>query len=48
MLSLERFSGWAGILGNFLKNNERVRSWQNCGVEDTRTQGDALRRFLIC
>ena len=34
MLNLERFSGWAGILGFFcLFNNKRVRSWQNCGVE---------------
>lgn len=32
MLNLERFSGWAGILGNFFLNNKRVRSWQNCGV----------------
>ena len=35
MLNLERFSGWAGILGFFfcLFNNKRVRSWKNCGVE---------------
>lgn len=45
VVSLEGLSGWAGILGIYL-SNRRVRSWQNCGVEDTGAQGAVLRRLL--